>query len=618
MGLGSKAHYLYGQSNTVGVISAIPRSKFNFTVSMRHINPAAQGGLTTTLFERISSISMPGYSVKAQTLNQYNKKRVVQTGIDYAPISMLAYDTRDGVFEQFLKEYSEYYYAGSMNYGPSFIGFRNASAGTKLNEKKNFIDTLVINRVNTTEDNNTIKIYNPMITNIDADTLDYSDSGLVQYRITFIYEGYDINTNDYVSPQKKPTYEDRIVRENKLRQRQDESQPVTSPAEPVLDTPPPVDNENVKDSRFDDKLGMTESELNNLSDEERQAITDSGEYVFVAEPPGSEPVLERKDDQRPVGQAIGPNDLVTAPDGSEVKGVALDNGPSSNQGVAVDNSSVTSSEVIAEDRDSAGNVTSRVVKETGVDEDGFEYTETKRVPVEDVEYRKYDQYVGQPIESIPPDVMEEIENSYAYRDAGDGTLENFADAPTHDEIMSTIVTPDEGFTDYDQRSNEHIGYNATLNEYERFDNAQDAVQFAKSGSTEPVIERFTGPGDDDRKARVAKRLADKRRRRQARREEMGEDAYQAMLDKYRPVSQKTGQVDEATVMSQSVAPSMSEAEMREQGSSTPMPLPNPDLIAKADSFDSDGDPKNNYVESDSFETDPDPYEDITDEYLNED
>ena len=575
MGLGSKAHYLYGQQNTVGVISAIPRSKFNFTVSMRHINPSAQGGLTTTFFERISSIGMPGYSVKAQTLNQYNKKRVVQTGIDYAPISMLAYDTRDGVFEQFLKEYSEYYYAGSMNYGPSFIGFRNGSAGTKLNEKKNFIDTLTINRINTNEDNNTIKIYNPMITNIDADTLDYSDSGLVQYRITFIYEGYDINTNDYVSPQDRRTNDDRNEVENKLRQRQDQLQPVTSPAEPVLDTPPPVDDENVKDSRFDDKLGMTESELNNLSDEERQAITDSGEYVFVAEPPGSEPVLERKDEQLPVGQAVGPNDLVTAPDGSEVKGVALDNGPSSNQGVAVDNSSVTSSEVIAESKDENGNVTSRVVKETGVDEDGFEYTETRREDVAPTEYREYDTYVGQDVTTIPEDIANKAADSGAYYEDQNGKLRNYADDATHDEIMSTVVTPDEGFTDYDQRSNEHIGYNATLNEYERFDNAQDAVQFAKSGSTEPVTERFTGSGDNDRKARVAKRLEEKRQRRLKRREEMGEEAYQKMLDKYRPAETKVNKDNDA---------------------------PQPRYTA----------------ESDSFETDPDPYEDITDEYLNED
>ncbi len=196
MGLGSKAHEVYGQNLTVGSVTLVPRSKFNFTVNMTHRNPSALGGLVTTDFERIASISMPGYNKKAQTLNQYNKKRVIQTGIDYAPITMLAYDTRDGEFEMFLKQYSEYYYAGSMNYGSSFVEFNNALAGTKLQQDKNYITELSIIRVNSNEDTNIIKVYNPMITNIDADTLDYSESGLVQYRITFIYEGYDIKSNN--------------------------------------------------------------------------------------------------------------------------------------------------------------------------------------------------------------------------------------------------------------------------------------------------------------------------------------------------------------------------------------------------------------------------------------
>lgn len=195
MALGSKAHFLYGQNTPSSFTTdLVPRSKYNFTVSMTHRNAAALGGLVTTEFERISSISMPGYSVKSNTLNQYNKKRVVQTGIDYAPITMLAYDDRRGDLEKFLKEYSEYYYAGSMNYGSSFVAFNNASAGTKLQQDKNYINELTITRVNSASDTNTIKIYNPMITNIDADTLDYSDSGLVQYRLSFIYEGFNIES----------------------------------------------------------------------------------------------------------------------------------------------------------------------------------------------------------------------------------------------------------------------------------------------------------------------------------------------------------------------------------------------------------------------------------------
>ena len=111
MALGSKAHFLYGQNTPSSFTTdLVPRSKYNFKVSMTHRTPAALGGLTTTDFERISSVSMPGLSVKTNTLNQYNRKRVVQTGIEYAPSDM--FENRDWgadnnpftAVQEFLKE----------------------------------------------------------------------------------------------------------------------------------------------------------------------------------------------------------------------------------------------------------------------------------------------------------------------------------------------------------------------------------------------------------------------------------------------------------------------------------------------------------------------------------
>ena len=608
MSLGSRAHFLYGQSATgESTIDLVPRSKFNFTVLMTHINQTQNQGTTETDFRRIASISMPSYAARTTTLNQYNRKRVVQTGIDYSPITMIAYDDRMGSLEKFLKDYSNYYYAGTMNYGPERSDFLTQPSGLKIPQgiDTNYIKTLRIFRRNSLSDINEIEIYNPIITNIDADTLDYSDSGTVQYRITFIYEGYSIvtdgsetsdavaerveqanTTSVYTPPSsielpERQTKSDEVVDENIVDSRSEEDLVGVTRAERGTETTGEVDPSFVSDDRRYDNLG--------------EALLDDSVQ------PGEMVVVDGK-----VYEAI-PTGYEENPVYFEEQNVAL-----------VGQEQVYSEKVLYENRDSqTGEVTDRVVEVQGRDADGFEYTETKRVPAQPVEYRKFDQYVGMPIEDIPEDVLVEIENSYAYQDAGDGTLMNYADTPTHDEIMSTVVTPDQGFTDYNQRTGEHIGYNATLNESDRFETAQEAIEFAQSGNSEPVSERFTGPANG-READIQRRLEEKRERARKRREEMGEDAYQAMLDKYRPVSQRTGQVDEVEVMSQFVAPSMSADQLREEGGKTQAPLPNPDLIAKADSFDSDGDPTNNSVESDSFETDPDPYEDITDEYLNED
>ena len=361
MGIGSKAHYLYGQQQTVGAISLVPRSKFNFTVSMRHRNPAALGGLVSTDFERIASISMPGYAKKAQTLNQYNKKRVIQTGIDYAPITMLAYDTRDGVFEKFLKQYSEYYYAGSMNYGSSYIAFNSASAGTKLQEHKNFITDITINRVNSNIDTNIIQIYNPMITNIDADTLDYSDSGLVQYRITFIYEGYDIRSND------NPilTNERGFVPNN---------------IQPLPESAPVVTN------------GVEDPSL-----------------------------FEQQDDLVGTTRPVDDDDVID----ERAPGEMLDTAPPA--GMAVDNSALDTSEVVAQSTDPTGAVDEQIVEETEVQPDGSTQLRTFKETPPDVDYRVYDEYVGQDVSNIPEDELNAAADSGSYYEDDQGKLRNYAD-----------------------------------------------------------------------------------------------------------------------------------------------------------------------------------------------
>ena len=78
----------------------------------------------------------------------------------------------------------------------NLIDHNTGAKGFKLQESRNYIKTLNILRTESKTDANIITIYNPIITNIDADTLDYSDSQLVQYRLTFVYEGFDIRSTN--------------------------------------------------------------------------------------------------------------------------------------------------------------------------------------------------------------------------------------------------------------------------------------------------------------------------------------------------------------------------------------------------------------------------------------
>lgn len=205
--LGEAASVMYNQPGGKGEIQSFtPRSKFQFDVTIDTIigtysSIETPGSSKARL--RLSSVTLPTFSSRVQTLNQYNKKRIVQTGVDYNPIEMSVYDTRDGQIEQFLKSYAYYYYHGSpMNgttssYGDDITGLNfsgigdQSNVGFRLTPDRNFIKEISIIRRSSKEDTSVSHIINPVVTGVTIDPLDYSDSGLVQYRISFAYESYN-------------------------------------------------------------------------------------------------------------------------------------------------------------------------------------------------------------------------------------------------------------------------------------------------------------------------------------------------------------------------------------------------------------------------------------------
>jgi hypothetical protein len=183
------AYDKYNQGQKASIVKGVPRSKFNFTASLTTLDGDVP-------LDKIASITMPGWSSSAMTMNAYNRKKVVQTTYDYTPITVVAYDTRDpATLESFLKEYSNYYYEGPMNDQDEVFHLAGPK-GFKLQASRNYITTLNIIRQGSKTDINTITVYNPFITDISADTLDYSDSQLVQYRLTFVYEGFEIKSSN--------------------------------------------------------------------------------------------------------------------------------------------------------------------------------------------------------------------------------------------------------------------------------------------------------------------------------------------------------------------------------------------------------------------------------------
>lgn len=202
--LGDSASIVYGQSSSASVNTLVPRNKFQFKVELQYIDVANPTTYKILSLDRIADIQMPSHNPKTQIINQYNKKRIIQMGVEYVPIMLTAYDTRDAEIENFLIDYNKHYFASPMSddikkmeddiVPTSDNGY--SGKGFQLTETRYFIKQIAIIRNSSEQDMNTIEIYNPVISSIQTDTLSYSESAPVQYRIEFSYEGYNTSTID--------------------------------------------------------------------------------------------------------------------------------------------------------------------------------------------------------------------------------------------------------------------------------------------------------------------------------------------------------------------------------------------------------------------------------------
>lgn len=110
-------------SNTFGFyggkFSNVPKSKFMFYV--KFYRPASQGGKS---WERgvgfaLKAVDRPRISFEQQTLNQYNKKRIVQTSHSFEAVQFRFHDTINESINQMFQDYYNYYYGDSKNYSES-------------------------------------------------------------------------------------------------------------------------------------------------------------------------------------------------------------------------------------------------------------------------------------------------------------------------------------------------------------------------------------------------------------------------------------------------------------------------------------------------------------------
>jgi len=214
----------------------IPKPKFLFFVKfIQALNNSVTPGPTIAdtskysdpaegIVFQIKTVDKPKFNIKTETLHQYNKKRVIQTQIDYQPMTITFHDDVSDQVMQFWKDYYSYYYGdvrktSSESWSEDIVtknfneadgtgwGYQGQFAGGLANNK-NFLERIELFQFYGGE-YTVISFIHPKITVFDHDANDYADGREGQgIRITFDYEGVLYNlTKQQVTNERGETLE---------------------------------------------------------------------------------------------------------------------------------------------------------------------------------------------------------------------------------------------------------------------------------------------------------------------------------------------------------------------------------------------------------------------------
>lgn len=196
-----------------------PKFKFLFHVYF-DINPTLLGSFVTwdkkTNFGlTVKTVQLPKFTLDLHTMNQYNRKRIVQTKLKYDPINITLHDDNAGIVRKLWQSYSSYYYKdvvqqGDNNptntppkgsstfdmtkrttYSPDIGGYddwgyvgESTTSGPKVPYFR-AINVFGFNQHNFV----LYRLINPYIESFSHDTYDYSQgNGTMEHQMTINYE----------------------------------------------------------------------------------------------------------------------------------------------------------------------------------------------------------------------------------------------------------------------------------------------------------------------------------------------------------------------------------------------------------------------------------------------
>ena len=125
-----------------------PRFPFEYYVQINLNNVGSAGQFISKFFtdkgDKISplikSIDMPSMKIDTQTLDQYNRKRISQTRINFEPVKLVMHDVADGKTLKFWDMYYRYYFDDGSE--PGVNDAKNSQANNKTYSVEEFLKNI--------------------------------------------------------------------------------------------------------------------------------------------------------------------------------------------------------------------------------------------------------------------------------------------------------------------------------------------------------------------------------------------------------------------------------------------------------------------------------------------
>jgi len=165
----------------------------------------------------VRSATLPEVEFKTETKNSYNRKRIINTGVEYQPVDIKVFDTINNEWLIMFMKYFSYHYMNPRNkqYNERDVGadprfsrssdlnegsefglngsdlWDSNSYGYNINELANFFERIdyVLYHGNTGIQ---YSLINPVMTRFKTGELDYSSSDVMEFDMTFEYESFTI------------------------------------------------------------------------------------------------------------------------------------------------------------------------------------------------------------------------------------------------------------------------------------------------------------------------------------------------------------------------------------------------------------------------------------------